>query len=386
MVLSLQPDLAKRREAIKILEAMEEEGHLAVEDRFLLAQLYEVVGEWPRARDLMITLLGSGTASPVFLFRMAESFLRENEMDVAQKCLIQLKKAAPQALGTLIVEAHLLKGEGKVSNAVELLQKYARTEGANLLPVATALEQIKGPAAEVVYRKYVEQSKQPESVLVLALYLGRQNRADEALDLCERARSSCRTETVTFASVALLSTVQATPAQFRRVEGWLAEAMTNERAAPALPVDLANLRNLQGRFQEAETLYRKVVDQPKPEPTALNNLAWLLAFRGKKIGEALELVNRAMAAVGPNPSVLDTRAVVELRAGQLDKALQDLQTAVTQAPSPARYFHLAQVYLALKKRDEAGQALHKAESLGLNKEGLHPLERDSYEQVRSELQ
>jgi predicted Zn-dependent protease len=129
-----------------------------------------------------------------------------------------------------------------------------------------------------------------------------------------------------------------------------------------------------------------VVDQPKPEPTALNNLAWLLAFRGKKLGEALELVNRAMAAVGPNPSVLDTRAVVELRAGQIDKALQDLQTAVTQAPSPARYFHLAQVYLALKKRDEAGQALHKAESLGLKKEGLHPLERDSYEQVRSELQ
>jgi cellulose synthase operon protein C len=388
MVLSLQPDPGKRLEAIKILETMKNEGRLAPEDRYLLAQLYEVTGEWPRAREMMLSLVGAGNTSPVFLLRMAASFLRENEVDVARTCLTQIKKAAsPQALAPLVLEAHILKAEGKVSPAVELLQKYATgTKEANLLQVAGAIEQIKPPAAEEYYRKYVEQSKQPESVLVLAVYLGRQNRANEGLDLCERAWRTCPAAAVAFASVGVLSTVQATQEQLRRVDRWLGDAMTKEGMTPALTFDLANLRNLQGRFQEAEALYRKLLDQPKPIPEALNNLAWLLAFRGEKSGEALEIVKRAIAVAGPHPDVIDTRGVIELRAGQVDKALQDLQAAASQSPSPTKFFHLAQANLALKKRDEAVKALGQAQKLGLKLETLHPLERDAYQPLLNALQ
>jgi tetratricopeptide (TPR) repeat protein len=386
VVLAVQRDFGKRLEAIKILEAMKEGGRLDPEDRFLLAELYEAAGEWPRAREEMMSLLGSRSASPAFLLRMAGSFLRENELDAARTCLGQLKKAAPQALATLAVEARVLKAEGKVSQAVDLLKQYAGTDGANPLQVAAALEQIKGSEAEEYYRKYVAQSKQPESALVLGAYLGRQNRADEALDLCERAWATCRPEAVAFASVAVLYDVQATPAQCRRVELWLNQASAKEGLTPALTFDLASLRNLQGRYQEAEALYRKVTDQPKPTPEALNNLAWLLAFRNDRGGEALEVINRAVAAVGPLPGLLDTRGVVELRVGQFDKALQDLQSAVTLNPDAAGYFHLAQAYLAARKRDEAARALRKAEGLGLKRESLHPLERDAYEPVRAALQ
>ena len=70
---------------------------------------------------------------------------------------------------------------------------------------------------------------------------------------------------------------------------------------------------------------------------------------------------------------------------EADKALEDLQSSAAQAPQAKTYFHLAQAYLAAQRRDDAVQALQKAQNLGLKVEGLHPLEKDSYQQLVGEL-
>jgi cellulose synthase operon protein C len=51
---------------------------------------------------------------------------------------------------------------------------------------------------------------------------------------------------------------------------------------------LAHVKNLQGRYDEAETLYRQAVEKNPRDTTALNNLAYLLALRGGRADEALQ--------------------------------------------------------------------------------------------------
>ena len=55
------------------------------------------------------------------------------------------------------------------------------------------------------------------------------------------------------------------------------------------------------------------------------------------------------------------------------------------APTAAKYFHLAQAYLAAKQKDEAKQALDKARAAGLTPESLHALEIRSYQEVLDAL-
>lgn len=385
IVLAVQKDLRERLKAIQILEEMRKNGGLAEEDKFLLAQLYDSAGEWRAARELMVSFLASGRAGPVFLTRMAASFLREHDVGNAAKCVAQLEKAMPQAPATLSLKALVLKARGKEAEAVRLLQDYAGTDGADVLAAAGTLEQVKPDAAEAVYRRFVGRAKERESALVLAAYLGRQGRTDEALAECGRVRPDCRPEAVAAAAIGILYAVQPTQAQCGQVERWLNEAISRDGETEALLTALGNLRNLQGRFapgryDEAETLYRKVLTMPRPPSEALNNLAWLLALRGHA-GEALEVVNRAVANVGPIPDLLDTLGVVELRAGQADKAVQDLVAATRQSPSAVEYFHLAEAYLAAKNRGDAAIAFHKARELGLKPESLHALEQDDYRQV-----
>src|SRR5262249_19824522 len=155
----------------------------------------------------------------------------------------------------------------------------AKDTGANVGAVALLLEELDGPAAEEMYRRYAAEAKRPEALLVLAAYLGRQGRTDEALELCEQAWKTCRPQAVAAGRVAILDAGTGTAGQCERIERWLTAALAKEPDASALRIELANLRHLQGRYAEAESLYRQVLSRPDAPPEAMNNLAWLLAFQ-----------------------------------------------------------------------------------------------------------
>ena len=65
---------------------------------------------------------------------------------------------------------------------------------------------------------------------------------------------------------------------------------------------------------------------------ALNNLAWLLAHRAGKEQEALDLIDRAIAIAGSNPTLCDTRAVIHVQLGKTEPAIRDLRAAMAISP------------------------------------------------------
>jgi tetratricopeptide (TPR) repeat protein len=152
---------------------------------------------------------------------------------------------------------------------------------------------------------------------------------------------------------------------------------------------LANLRSLQGRNDEAERLFRDSVKRAPGQPGPLNNLAWYLALAGdrSKAAEALQLIDRAITDVGPDPNLLDTRSLALLRLDRVDEALDDLQSAISRSrrQDPLWFFHQAQALLQADRRAEAVEALDNARKAGLEESSIAPLERSGYDRLVAAL-
>jgi predicted Zn-dependent protease len=90
-----------------------------------------------------------------------------------------------------------------------------------------------------------------------------------------------------------------------------------------------------------------------------------------------------MGRAGPQPTLLDTQALVFLRAGKIKEAIRLLEDLVVESPKERGYhFHLAQAHLANGNRPDAKRSFEQAGRLGLTKGTLHPLEQQGYEQLR----
>jgi Tfp pilus assembly protein PilF len=96
-------------------------------------------------------------------------------------------------------------------------------------------------------------------------------------------------------------------------------------------------------------LCRQVLESQPDHTEALNNLAWLPAMRNQgEVRQALSLINKAIELDGSDLFLLDTRAVVFIRSGQLDRALEQLQSVQRQDPRNVGVaFHIAWAYQAL---------------------------------------
>jgi hypothetical protein len=121
------------------------------------------------------------------------------------------------------------------------------------------------------------------------------------------------------------------PEQQGKVERWLATAIG--RTQPAAAGADGELQN-SGAVPGGDRLLSADAAQNSRLRGGLNNLAYLLAVRMTTRRAAL--INTPDVA-GPNAELLDTRAVVHLKAGRADEALATT-LAIAQAPSAVRYF------------------------------------------------
>ena len=386
-VLALRPGRADRRKAISVLEGVIGREPATADDLFLLAQLYEADGDWSKSRERMLKLLSSQGKNPVLLAHYTRALLRHNRPDEARLWLAKLEEADPRSPATQEVKARVLHAQGRGAEAVTLLEAYARDHADQAAPIAQLLEDLdQFPAAEAMNRTLVARSKRPEAALVLAGFLGRRGRTREALDLCDRAWDTCPPEAVANASITILYGAKNDNDQHQRVGRRLDEAIGKHPDKVSIQFDLANLRMLQGRNQDAEVIFRRVADQNKDTATPLNNLAWMLAVTGGRDAEALALIDRAIAIDGARPGYLDTRALAHLAGGRAEEAIRDLEEAAVGLPKDGDIlFHLAEAYLKAGKPQEAAEALERAKTLGLTRDRLHPFEQAAYRDLIKEL-
>jgi tetratricopeptide (TPR) repeat protein len=352
-----------RRQAIAYLEELSREEGLSPDDQYLLAQLREADGKWLRARQEFRDLLALAGDTPVFLAHYTQSLLHRGDLEEARTCLDRLerleqsRKVAPGSFGSARLRAVFLEARGEQDKALALLQSnVARKEA------------------------------RPEEVLLLIGYLVGRKRTDEAFAQCEQAWKTCPMESAASASLAVFRAGNLKPEQVSQLERWLQEAKEKSPNSTAPLLYLAELRDLQKKYTEAEALYRQALHLDPNSATALNNLAWLLAQKPEGAAESLQLINRAIEIVGPAPGLLDTRANALLASDQTSAAIKDLEEANLEAPGAPRLFQLARAHLKAKDRSAAAKALAEAKDKGFDPGQLHPLQQNLARQVAGELE
>lgn len=406
LMLASFPGRQEQREAVKTLETLlQTQQSASPEERFLLAELYLAADDLAGFRQHMQRLLASEPDNPRYVAAYARVLLDRKEASEAQLWIERLEKIAPGELSTLSLQAEGTLQRGDADKAIAILKSYlkmpdANPDGpatrlhvvaANLERLGVRLRQSKNEnaakpfftEAEAMYRELA--SKKPEKEIGLVRFLAQRGRFDEALSTADRAWKNADPAETAQALAAVLGASVANKEQIKRAEDILLLAVDERQRPVSLLLVMADLLSFRGECDKAETFYREILTKDRDNVLALNNLAMMLVVQNKQLPEAEQLMNQAVKVAGPRANLLDTRALVYLAMNQPDKALDDLDWAVNEAPGPIVHFHRARACYQLGQEDAARQALKEAYTLGLKPELLHPLERAALRNLRAAL-
>jgi Flp pilus assembly protein TadD len=120
-----------------------------------------------------------------------------------------------------------------------------------------------------------------------------------------------------------------------------------------------------GRVEEADPIFRELVEEDPGNAAAANYLGYSLADRGLELDEALKLISRAVALDPENPAYLDSLGWVHYRLGDLEQAEYWLRRAVGFGGNDGTILsHLGEVLLERGGEDEARRLLTTALDVG----------------------
>ena len=267
--------------------------------------------------------------------------------------------------GRCVLEAQIDKAAGQLDAATARFREFAGRPGltaTDRLHLGEAAERLGLlDAAETVYRRVAAEPPADPNQFMLVGFLARHARLKDAVDLCETlwADAGLR-EKVAAACVGILSdpATPPDPVQLKRVIGWIERARLEKPQSMMYLLGLGNLNERLGDYRKAEEMYRTAINTNDREGIASNNLAWLIVLLKRERGnDALDLINKAIRDKGEIPEYLDTRGMIYLHVGEKQCAISDLERALKAAPSPPKYFHLAQAYLQPNENEKARKAL-----------------------------
>lgn len=406
-----------RDQARAIFQSLVERPRPDAADRFDLAKLLLLDQDWSGASRQMEPLLAREQVDPEWLAFYIRAQIRRNEFSGAEMHLRRLDQFAPNALPTSVLWAQLYSSRGDHDRAIDVIKRFIDNPKAHINPkgsqpanhvvklkagadaLVAMASQLHGPgrdqaaapylqAAEECLRDYI--TMRPDQEMAMVRFLGAQGRFDDALHLAENGSGKGSPVDIASSVASLVNTGNPTAEQIDRVEKILNQAMKEHPEEGTLLLALAELEIIRQHYDEAEAIYRGIIDDAEQDLQkrfiAMNNLAVFHAMRKAKLDEALTLINQAIEIAGPSATLLDSRASVRIARGEWQEALDDINMALEEEPSGVRYFHQAQAFFLGKDTVGAAEAMRQADAYGLTVEMLQPLERPAYRQLREDLQ
>jgi tetratricopeptide (TPR) repeat protein len=129
----------------------------------------------------------------------------------------------------------------------------------------------------------------------------------------------------------------------------------------SLVYEYASLLEKGGRPADAERALRGLLSKDPLDANALNSLGYMLAERGERLEEAVDLVQRALKVEPSNPSFLDSLGWAYFQQGKLDLADPPLTQAADKLPaSSAVQDHLGDLRFRQQRFADAVAAWERA--------------------------
>jgi len=109
-----------------------------------------------------------------------------------------------------------------------------------------------------------------------------------------------------------------------------------------------------GAFDRAEPVFRRTLEFVPDDPQVLNYLGYSLVEKGRNLDEALDMIERAVAADPESGYITDSLGWAYFRLGRYDDAVPVMERAVQLLPTDAILNdHLGDVYWAVGREREA---------------------------------
>lgn len=143
--------------------------------------------------------------------------------------------------------------------------------------------------------------------------------------------------------------------------GLLAAGLERDPDQIELLYEIALMAEKIGRFEESETRLRHLLELKPDHAHALNALGFSLADRNERLGEARELIERAVELQPDDPFILDSKGWVMFRQGEAAAGLDVLKQAFALRADPEIAAHIGEVLWSLGRRDEARATWAKAQ-------------------------
>jgi tetratricopeptide (TPR) repeat protein len=406
-ILARRPERSSKQRAVAEYQSvLRDGGVLPPEDRFAFAQALTSLGNWPDARLQMLELIKAGSLQTSHLVFYIDQLIKSRSpSEEIQPLLTKLESMSGHDFVALELRTRLAVRDGREKETQSLWDEKLETaiRNARWSEVEAVLNSAEACGlitwAEKGWTRFVEARK--EAILGQALFLGRQKRLREALELCEKATGWFPVTTVASAAMNVLRMNRPTiqEADLKTLERWLNKARETDPTNKRLSIDYASYLNLAGRYDEVQRAYRQLLarnDLSDLEKALIqNNLAYILAAAEEpgsaassqsRLQEAEDLIEKAIAVIGPIGSLLDTRSVVRLGLKKNREALADAQQAVLEDPSPLSYFHLVEALIAVGDTPTALREWQRAcRDFGLSPQALPPIERGKFARIAERL-
>ncbi len=309
-----------------------------------------------------------GPATPDFRLDYARILLDSQRYAEAAVQLDAVTQEKPDYMPAWLIRGALELQQGKLAAAEHSLNQYvdmalvtragaARTENVRgleqaYLSLAQIAEQRKDFAKADAWLRRIDN---PEHLLNAqfrrAAMLARQGKLEEARKLIrsqpEKSAQDARLKVS--AEVELLRDSK----QYKSAYDVLTQAISRHPGDLDLVYDLAMMAEKLGNLDEMERQLRSVIAGRPEHQHAYNALGFSLAERNIRLGEARQLILKALEYAPGDPFITDSLAWVEFRSGNLAEALNLLQTAFKARPDAEIAAHMGEVLWNLGRRDEA---------------------------------
>lgn len=402
-----RPEAESRATAIKYLEQLLDRHGLSALQMAALAKLHNRAGQWNEARTMMLAAINKSSNDPAVFSVYARMLLDHDELEEATRFADKAEELLVQSSGPIAdaarpeirtVRARLLVRDGQKEKAVEVLESLlARPLPQNQLYrlglLSKQMEQLGlYEAAERLLAEYV--SLEPRGTIAMAAFRGRRGNVAEAFGLLEEARKNQPVIQIVPVALEILRYYpnEATSERCEMLEQWAQSALGTEIDPQRTKLILAELYDLQGRYDDVTKIYREMLADAdttlETKARVQNNLAFVLAAVNptpERGTEALQLVEDAIRVLGPRADLLDTRAMAYLAQRKIKQAAADMREAISDAPSIAKYYHLAQIEKQLGNLDAAREAMTKAQELEGDHNPFTPAERQAFDSLQKEL-
>jgi tetratricopeptide (TPR) repeat protein len=393
VILSRSADPKHRAEAIAILEALtaevlnpaklhetlarsllasSEQARVAGDEATAAADRERGLGHAAKAAA------GENAPADVILFN-AVLRLQEKDIPGARAGLARIEKTDPKALPTVELKARILHAEGKDAEAESLVRATfearkaspdALASGLGLLRLLVALA--RPAAAEALGAELAKIS--PRGRIAFAEFLAARGKAPEAREQFELASKAGAVDDVARSSLVLANELGG--GWVDQAERLLGLALKGKPESIDLMQGQAYLRHLQRDYSAEINTYQDILSKNPSNLLFLNNMAWTLSEEMGRAQEGFDTVERAIAKVGRQSHLVDTRGVILLRLGRVPEAIKDLEDAAGMLPTGPIYYHLARAYKAAGREADSAKYAGLARKAGLRAEQLQPSERD----------